>query len=315
MRSLILLILALLTGSLANAVPERIADGVVLLRDSFEPGSQPDGNSLLLQGPQGWVLFDAGRHGPHTQALLDFTKGELRAVINSHWHLDHLGGNVLLRGGQPGLVVYASAAVDKALSGWLADYRRQLQGYLKDEQIPEAAKTQMRVDLALLDEPQALAPDMHITGPQALTLAGRELRVGLETAVSGGDVWLLDTATGTLASGDLVTLPVPFMDTACPDEWSAALGRLEAVPFQRLVPGHGPVMDAADLRRYREAFDGLLACAAGSRPEADCTSAWAAALGGLIAEADRARVPAMLDYYFKSRLRSPQRDKFCTAAR
>lgn len=306
------LALSLLSASLlAQAAPERIADGVYLQRGGFEPGRQPDGNSVLLRGNEGWVLIDSGRHAAHTQALLDFAS-PIKAAINTHWHLDHLGGNALLRRAQPGLVVWASPAVDEALKGWLANSREQMQGLVKDERVPESAKAQMRIDLALLDEPRALAPDRHIGGTMTLNLAGRALRVGRETAVSGGDVWVLDEASGTLALGDLVTLPVPFLDTACADDWPAALQRMEAMPFERVVPGHGPVLSRSELGRYREALSGLLACAATDKPVADCASAWLDTLGSLVVEADKPRAIGMLGYYFKQHLRNPQRQRFCT---
>ena len=96
---------AALTSTVARgAEPAPIADGVELLRGAFVPGRQPDGNSVLLQGVDGWVLIDSGRHRAHTEALLARTDGRLRAVVNTHWHLDHLGGNVLLRERQPGVV-------------------------------------------------------------------------------------------------------------------------------------------------------------------------------------------------------------------
>ena len=311
MRYLMLLLLGLVLT--AQAAPERLAQGVYLLRGSFEPGRQPDGNSLLLRGPQGWVLIDSGRHQAHAEALLDFTAGELVAVINTHWHLDHLGGNALLRQRQPGLRIHASAAVDSALKGWLADSRAQMRGHLQDTRVPEDAKAQMRIDLALLEQGGALAPDERIDGPAELRLAGRSLRVGLETAVSGGDVWVLDVASGTLAIGDLVTLPVPFFDTACASGWSAALDRIEALPFERVVPGHGPVLSRTELQRYRKAMDGLLICAASDKPVADCSADWLDALDGLISEADKPRTLGMLGYYFKQQLRAApeQRQRFC----
>jgi hypothetical protein len=40
---------------------------------------------------------------------------------------------------------------------------------------------------------------------------------------------------GTLVAGDLVTLPVPFLDTAKPLVWKEALARLSKVKFERLV--------------------------------------------------------------------------------
>ena len=123
-------------------------------------------------------------------------------------------------------------------------------------------------------------------------------------AATAGDVWLFDPASATLAAGDLVTLPVPFLDTACPQGWSEALKALAATPFQQLVPGHGPVLSSAEFRRYQAAYDGLLACAASDASVTDCAQGWTNALEGLIAEADKPRVAPMLDYYFKSRLRA-----------
>ncbi|MDN3920515.1 MBL fold metallo-hydrolase [Roseateles violae] len=315
LRSLLLSLLLCLSPPL-RAAPEAIADGVYLLRGHFEPGRQPDGNSVLLRGSEGWVLIDSGRHRAHTQQLLDFTAGDLKAVVNTHWHLDHLGGNAWLRERQPGLLVYASAEVERALAGWLAQTRRQMQALVDDGKTPEAARAQMRIDLDLLAQGAALLPDRRIEAPlSALAPAGRALRLGLESGVSGGDVWVLDEASGTLIAGDLLTLPVPFLDTACAEAWSAALRRLEVQPFERLVPGHGPVLDRAGLRRYRRAFDGLLACAAGDRPVADCAAAWLSDLDGLIAEADKPRTLGLLSYYFKAHLRAApeQRLRFCAA--
>ncbi len=39
-------------------------------------------------------------------------------------------------------------------------------------------------------------------------------------------------------------------------------------------------------------------------PALDCARGWTAAVEGLIAETDKPRVRPMLDYYFKSRLRT-----------
>ena len=49
------------------------------------------------------------------------------AIVNSHWHLDHVSGNAALRAAYPRAQVYASDAIDGAMRGFLADYRRQLQ--------------------------------------------------------------------------------------------------------------------------------------------------------------------------------------------
>lgn len=315
-----LLALTLFCGTAAQAAtPQPLADGVHWLPGSHAPGAQPDGNSVLLRGAQGWVLVDSGRHLAHTQALLDFMRaqgGDELFLINSHWHLDHLGGNALVRQQWPGLRVYASAAVDSALQGWLAGYRRQLEGLIeKPQDLDESSLRSARIDLALLQQGERLRPDERLSAPQQdLTLVGRTLRLGvIKGAVSGGDVWVLDLASQTLVAGDLVTLPVPFLDTACASGWQAALEVLAAQPFTRLVPGHGPVLNRQAFERYRESYGRLLQCAASEQGPAACTEQWLQDAAAWIAPADEPRARAMLGYYFQQHLRAPTRDRFCTA--
>jgi glyoxylase-like metal-dependent hydrolase (beta-lactamase superfamily II) len=305
---------ALALPSAAQPAPPRSADihalapGVWLLPGRFERGRQPDGNSLLLQGPDGIVIVDSGRHAEHTQALLDWVRASgrpLRAVLNTHWHLDHLGGNAMLRDAVPALRAHATPAVRDAVRRRMPASATDLERMKADPQLDEATRRMVEIDLALYTRRAALEPDMLIEGPaQDLTLAGRPLRVGVAFGVSGGDLWLLDPASGTLVVGDFVTLPVPFFDTACPERWQRSLTQLAALPFERVVPGHGPVMNRADFDRYRVAYDRLLACAAGPRAVADCSAGWVADLGPLLPASGERGAHGMLKHYLEQRLRA-----------
>ncbi len=250
-----------------------LAPGVHLIPGAFTPGVQPDGNTVVLTGPDGLVVFDTGRHPEHTQAILDFARAEKRpivAVINSHWHLDHIGGNGRVRRAYPGVRIYASDAFAAARTGFLARYRSQLEDVISKAKRPEDAAA-FRAELAILDEEDALAPDVVIAASGRRTLAGRDLDLHLERhAVTAGDVWVLDPATKVLAAGDLVTLPAPLLDTACPEGWRRALGDLAAAGFSVLVPGHGEPMDRAAFQTYRKSFDALLDCGASQRPADEC---------------------------------------------
>jgi len=307
----LLFALSVLCG--AAQAQQVLAPGVVLVPGGFEAGRQPDGNSLLLKGSEGWLLIDSGRHRAHTEAALKAAGGQVRAVMNTHWHLDHLGGNAWLRSQLPGLEVWASPAVAQALGsdGWLHRYRRQLAEALPTAPVDQAAV--MRVDQELLDHAAALKPNHEVGAASTLTLLGRRLQVGVETAVSGGDLWVLDGASGTLAAGDLVTLPVPFMDTACPPAWRETLTRLSAQPFKRLVPGHGPVMNRADFERWRGGFEALLDCADQGLHPAACAAVWRSRVDSWLDDAGRARVNGMVGYYFKTLLQAPkeQSERFC----
>jgi glyoxylase-like metal-dependent hydrolase (beta-lactamase superfamily II) len=289
--------------------PRLIAPGVWLLHGRFERGSQPDGNSLLLQGPQGLVLVDSGRHAAHTHALLNWARarGEpIVAVINTHWHLDHLGGNALLRDAQPGMKAYAAAAVRDAIRQRMPRSESEYRALLQQPNLDADTRRMVQIDLAIYDRRAALEPDELIAPePHDWLLAGRELRVGVERGVSGGDVWVLDRASGTLVVGDFITLPVPFLDTACPAQWRQAFDRLDALPFERVVPGHGSVMSRADFARYRTAFYRLLDCAASNSDAAQCSAGWIADLGPLLPAGSVPVSHGMLRHYLAERLRAP----------
>jgi glyoxylase-like metal-dependent hydrolase (beta-lactamase superfamily II) len=296
---------------------QALADGVWWLPSRLERGRQPDGASLILQGRDGLVIVDTGRHAEHAGALREWARRRaqmIRAIINTHWHLDHLGGNALLRRALPGVRVHASAAVRDAVERRMPASDAELAKMLEDPATDADTRRMIAIDRALYAGRALLLPDVILDeAPRDLELAGRALRVGVLRGVSGGDAWVLDRASGTLAVGDFVTLPAPFFDTACAETWRAAMGELEALPFERVVPGHGPVMSRDDFKRYRGAFEGLLRCAAGDKPVTECSAAWVADLGPLLPAASQRAAAGMLQHYFAERLRASAEDRarFC----
>lgn len=292
-----------------------LPDGVRLLRGTYAPPAQPDGNSVMFQAPDGWVVVDTGRHPAHVDGVREIAGATpVRVVVNTHWHLDHVSGNPALRTAYPGLEVVASPAIDDALKGFLADYARNLRRRIETGTDPAQADA-WRAELARIENGDALRPDRVVEAGGPITLAGREFEIGLETdAVTAGDVWLFDRERGVLAAGDLVTLPAPFLDTACPARWQAALGRLADVPFTSLVPGHGARMNRGGLQTWRGAFDNLLACAAGDAPEAACVEGWLADAAPLLPdEASRSQARSLLQYYVPNVLRGDAAGRWCPA--
>ncbi len=155
-----------------------IAPGTYLIEGDTAPNSLPDGNSVIIVAPQGLIVFDTGRHKEHAQKLLDFAREQGRpiaAIINSHWHLDHVGGNPRLRAAFPDIRVYASSAIDAARKGFLADYRAQLVTELAtSRRDPEAQVNAcaIRAEMALIDAGAALGPTDVIAKSAPLTIAG-----------------------------------------------------------------------------------------------------------------------------------------------
>ena len=308
---------AIFHGACACAAAQ-LVPGAFLIEGEATPNRQPDGNTIVIAAPKGLIVFDTGRHPQHAQAILDFARERnqpIAAIINSHWHLDHVGGNPRLRAAFPDIQVYASSAIAAARRGFLADYRAQLMNEIAAAKDPEAQES-MRAEVALIDEGAALGPTETVTKSGPVAIAGRILRVNLEThAVTAGDVWVFDPETRLLLAGDLVTLPAPFFESACPSRWQASLAHLQKQPFDQLVPGHGAPMDRRGLAAYARAFTNLLACAAGDATKQACVDGWINDAAALIVSKDVSYARTLIAYYLDNYLRHPSERvrKFCTA--
>jgi glyoxylase-like metal-dependent hydrolase (beta-lactamase superfamily II) len=134
--------------------------------------------------------------------------------------------------------------------------------------------------------------------------------------VTAGDVWVFDPETRVLLAGDLVTLPAPFFESACPARWRASLAHLEKTPFDRLVPGHGAPITKPEFAVYRKAFSNLLDCAAGNASRNDCMDGWLSDASALIhSSQDASYARTLIGYYLDNYLRHPtvRIRAFCTA--
>ncbi len=297
-----------------------IAPGIYLIPGEAAANRQPDGNSVVIAAPQGLIVFDTGRHADHSQVILDFARAQARpiaAIVNSHWHLDHVGGNPRLRAEFPDLRVFASSAIDAARAGFLADYRAQLMTEISLSAKNPEAQVSMRAEVALIDAGVALGPTDVIDKSVRLSIAGRPLQLNLEArAVTAGDVWVFDPKTRVLLAGDLVTLPAPFFESACPARWRDSLANLDKAPFTWLVPGHGAPMQRKQFEIYRRAFSRLLDCAAGNAEKADCIDGWVNDAAPLVSSSkDVSYARTLIGYYLDNYLRntSERIRRFCTA--
>jgi glyoxylase-like metal-dependent hydrolase (beta-lactamase superfamily II) len=283
--------------------------GLHIIRGSFSPGRSPDGNTAVLDTRSGLIVFDTGRHAAHVEKIIAYAKERRRpvvAIFNSHWHLDHISGNPALRDAFPNAVVYSHGpSLAEALTGFLArgaesNRKRVAEGGLTAGQIEDAKR-----DLATYEARDRLQPTVSLETPKTLTVDGRRLSVHVAKGASAGDIWIYDEGSGAAIIADLITLPAPLLDTACPREWLAALDEVLALPFTSVVPGHGRVMARTDVKIYREAFDGLIACASSASDAAVCSESWALAVAPLrdAPEMDGRAARDYARYYVESVLR------------
>lgn len=318
MRLAALALAVLLCAGCATPVPDRLAWHLV--PGSFEPGRGPDGNSIFLDSAEGLILVDTGRHPAHQDKLLAYARERgwpIAAIVNTHWHLDHSGGNAEIRAAFPAAPVYSSRAVEGALTGFFPASRASAERYLASGTASEAQQAEIRRDFAAMADSGSLRATRPVDRSEQARIAGRPLRLNLARfAATEGDVWIHDEKAGLVIAGDLVVAMVPFMDTACPEGWRKALDEIAATDFVTLVPGHGEPMDKPAFLAWRSAFNHLLDCAASSRTRDSCIAGWRRDAAVFIPTGER-RIDEMVGYYIDTRLRSAgdERGKYCRPLR
>lgn len=304
----------------AAIAPLQVVDGVWLIPGSVQGDREPDGNSVVIAVPRGLVVVDTGRHVWQRDAIVDFARQRRRdvvAIVNTHWHLDHVSGNPALRQQYPKLQVYASNAIDDALAGFLARSARDAAEYLKDESISATTREDIAADAATVANGQALRPDVVIDQPGPREIGGRTFEFHLaRDAVTAADVWLYEPKLKLAVLGDLVTLPAPFLDTACPQGWLDALQEVERVPFVTAIPGHGMPMTRDQVTLYRKALAGFIECAASDDAKAECSMRWLNAVAPLLSgeAGEAARAQSLTNYYVDMLRANGGRSAECKAA-
>ena len=304
-----------LVASAAHADPIDVAAGMSLVPGSNSADRQPDGNSILIDAPQGLILVDTGRHRAHQEAILTAARRRgkpIAAIINTHWHLDHSGGNEEIRAAFPIAPLYASNAVDGALGGFLRTSRADAEAYLRSGKASPEIAEDIALDLAAIDNPGALRPSIPVTGSTSTGIAGRKLELNLAPyAATEGDVWLYDRRSRVLIAGDLVVAAAPYLDTACPEGWRKALDSIAARNFRILVPGHGAPMTKPQFLKWKRAFTNLLDCAASEVANAACIAGWRRDASTFIPAGKN--TDSLIAYYLETRLRAApdERERYC----
>jgi len=280
----------------------------------FQPGHidldrGPDGNTVILDAPDGLIVVDTGRHAEHSRAILDYAKASGRpiaAIVNSHWHLDHTTGNQDVLAAFPEAELIASNAAAGALSGFLAQAPDNARKRIADPALSLDEHRRAERALAILTHPEMLVPANPVTASGPRIIAGRTIDVRLAPdAATEGDIWLLVPDERLAITGDLVVAQAPFFDTGCEDGWETALEEIEAADWDTLIPGHGAPMDRAGFDRWHAAFTTYVECAHSDAGAEACAAGWEHDAAGFYTEAEGASVRELALYYIIDVLRAP----------
>lgn len=310
-----LLALGLLSTSCSAEGPG--ATAYQLIPGSVPLDKGPDGNSVILNAPDGLIVVDTGRHPEHSATIIAAARERGRpiaAIVNTHWHLDHTTGNLDIRQAYPAVQVYSTNAIYGALATYLKQGRERADKALADPKTSPEDRAQILRGRHRVDHPDTLRPTRPVQRSARMAIAGRTLDVHVAPfAASEADIWLYDRKEQLAVVGDLVVDIVPFMDTACADGWLRALDQIERTPFVTLIPGHGPAMSRNDFITWKKSFADFVACGRSKADKSVCIADWEKGAAKFIGEAHRDYVRQAADYYLTTRLRSSteEQQRYC----
>jgi glyoxylase-like metal-dependent hydrolase (beta-lactamase superfamily II) len=268
--------------------PQRleIASGVFVFVTAPYGGVGLDGNSIVVLSNDGVLVFDSNGTPAAAAAVLAeirrLTPQPVRYVVHSHWHWDHWYGAEVYKRAFPDVKVVAHEKTRALMAGpaiafnkpgletQLPNYIRSLEKRIADAEAASPPSTNLPAMREALEDARYFLeqknsvtptlPDITFTDRLDFTLGEREVQLlNFGRGVTPGDAVLFLRRERIAAIGDLVVNPITFALSGYPTEWVRALERLDQLPVDVMVSGHGaPLRDRRLLHSTLEVFRQLL---------------------------------------------------------
>jgi glyoxylase-like metal-dependent hydrolase (beta-lactamase superfamily II) len=206
----------------------------VQLTDAVHVYSGVGGNVGVLVTPEGVAVVDTMTFVRQGEAIREKIRGltaqPVVTVLNTHYHMDHTHGNPAF---PLGTKVVSTTKTLEHLHELDADYWK--------------------------DHPaKDLLPNETFDGPtKEITLGGKTIRsYYFGRGHTDGDMVVLFVEDRVVHTGDLFSNGYyPNIDLEAGGsvrQWAATLDKVLALPFDHVIPGHGPTATRKSLERFRE---------------------------------------------------------------
>jgi len=252
----------------------KVADGVFAA--IAKGGGIASGNAGCVIGDEGVLLVDTFLTPAAVEELLaeisKETNQPIKDAVNTHYHLDHTGGNQVLAARGVPIIAHDNVAqwqttknrrflpATEELQKRRADLSKQLTELPQDQ---KDKRVGLERQLRRLDAMMAIKltnPTVTFgSGTMHLYLGKREVVLFTLPGHTGGDVLAYVPDANVLLMGDMGwSKTLPNLVDATVIDWIASLDKILAqYPTAKFIPGHGEVATAAEIRDFRDYLDDL----------------------------------------------------------
>jgi cyclase len=209
------------------------------LTDSITLLSGPGGNIVVLNGADGKLMGDTFVQPawPHLKdALAAIGKAPVKTAIDTHWHFDHSDNNASLRAAGATLVAHENTKKRMSETHTLAV-----------------------LNLTFAPSPAEALPQQTFAQTHKIMMNGESVSlVHFPPAHTDSDIYIHFEKANVLQTGDVFFNGMfPYIDDGTGGSVSgmiAAATKLLTVADNntKIVPGHGPLGNKADLMKYRD---------------------------------------------------------------
>jgi glyoxylase-like metal-dependent hydrolase (beta-lactamase superfamily II) len=261
----------------------KVADGVYAA--IAKSGGLASGNAGFVIGNDGVLIFDTFSTPVAIEELIaeiqTLTKLPIKYAVNSHYHLDHTGGNQVLAPRGVPIIAHDNVMIwqttknkrflpaPEELAKRKADAEMQLAAMPADQKLvttpPDQTDKRAQIERTIrrLDALSAIKltnpTKTFKSGTMTLDLGKRKVILATLPGHTGGDVFAYVTDANVVFSGDLGwSRTLPNLVDATVSDWIPTLDQiLKQYPTAKYVPGHGNVAQASDIKDFHDYLEDL----------------------------------------------------------